>query len=154
MRIRAALVAVGVLLMGYAAVGALADPGLQPAGVLLFLAGMLAGHDIVWMAGLLAAGAAIARFVPDRHRSVARAATVSAAAITFVALPLVLGFGRPPDNPSVLPLPYGRNLAVVLLLVAGTTLLTCLSADRRRRSAAGRKKSERPGGSGPRPAGR
>ncbi|MFC8845877.1 MULTISPECIES: hypothetical protein [unclassified Micromonospora] len=154
MRIRTALAAVGVLLMGYAAVGGIADPDLKPGGVLLFLAGVLVGHDVVWMAVLLAAGAAIARFVPHRHRLVARAAAVSAAAITVVALPLVLGFGRPSDNPSVLPLPYGRNLAAVLLLVAGATLVTCLAADRRRRSAAGRKQTERPGGSGPPPAGR
>ncbi|MEU8021834.1 MULTISPECIES: hypothetical protein [Micromonospora] len=163
MRVRSALVAVGVLLMGYAVVGGSADPDLKPAGVLLFLAGVLAGHDLVWMVVLLAGGAAVARFVPRRHRPVARAAAVSAAALTVVAVPLVLGFGRPPDNPSVLPLPYGRNLAAVLLLVAGAALAGGLTADRRRRltagrgrgrPAAGRKQSERPGGGGPPPAGR
>ncbi|MFI2664384.1 hypothetical protein [Micromonospora carbonacea] len=162
MRVRAALVAAGVLLMGYAVVGGSADPDLKPAGVLLFLAGVLAGHDLVWMAALLAVGAAVARFVPRRHRPVARAAAISAAALTVVAAPLVLGFGRRPDNPSVLPLPYGRNLAVVLLVVAGATLAACLAADLRRRSTAGRgrgrstagrKRSERPGGGGPPAAG-
>ncbi|MDI5937901.1 MULTISPECIES: hypothetical protein [unclassified Micromonospora] len=163
MRVRSVLVAVGVLLMGYAVVGGSADPDLKPAGVLLFLAGVLAGHDLVWMVVLLAGGAAVARWVPRRHRPVARAAAISAAALTVVAVPLVLGFGRPPDNPSVLPLPYGRNLAAVLLLVAGAALAAGLTADRRHRSAAGRgrgrpaadrKQSERPGGSGPPPAGR
>ncbi|MEV6800368.1 hypothetical protein AB0M91_18750 [Micromonospora rifamycinica] len=153
MRIRVALVAVGMLTMGYAVLGALADPDLSPAGVLLFLAGVLVGHDLVWMAGLLAAGAVLTRVVPDRHRRLTRVAAISAAAVTVVALPLVPGFGRSPDNPSALPLPYGRNLAAVLLLVAGATALSWLWKDRRRRPPAGGKESERPGGNGPRPAG-
>ncbi|WP_329011273.1 hypothetical protein OG271_30175 [Micromonospora rifamycinica] len=154
MRIRVALVAVGTLTMGYAVLGALADPDLSPAGVLLFLAGVVVGHDLVWMVGLLAAGAVLTRFVPRRHRPLARAAAISAAAVTVVALPLVLGFGRSPDNPSALPLPYGRNLAVVLLLVVAATVLTGLWRDRRRRLRTGGKKSARPGGDGPRPDGR
>ncbi|MEU1888573.1 hypothetical protein [Micromonospora sp. WMMD987] len=154
MRIRVALVAVGLLTMGYAVVGALVDPDLSPAGVLLFLAGVLVGHDLVWMLGLSAVGALLARFVPHRHRPLARIAAISAATVTVVALPLVLGFGRSPDNPSALPLPYGRNLAVVLLLVVAATALSWLWRDRRHRLRAGGKDSERPGGSGPPPAGR
>ncbi|MEV4728349.1 hypothetical protein, partial [Micromonospora humida] len=107
MRTRVALVAAGTLLIGYAVAGAWADPELAPAGVLVFLAGVLVGHDVVWMAGVLAVGALLARFVPRRHRPVVRAGVIGAAALTVVALPLVLGFGRPPDDPSVLPLPYG-----------------------------------------------
>ncbi|MFY1583749.1 hypothetical protein ACN267_04530 [Micromonospora sp. WMMD734] len=146
MRTRVALVAAGVLLIGYAVVGASTDPGLAPTGVLVFLAGVLVGHDVVWMAGLLAVGALLARFVPRRHRPVVRAGAVSAAALTVVALPLVLGFGRPSDDPSVLPLPYGRNLVVVLLLVAGATAVGCLAVElRHRRRTAGR------GGAGARP---
>jgi hypothetical protein len=127
MRTRRILVAAGVLLMGYAVAGALTDPDLSPFGVAVFLAGVLAGHDVVWMAVLLAAGAAIGRF--------------------FVALPLVLGFGRSAENPSALPLPYGRNLALVLLLLAGAALLTMLPLP-------GRKKSERPGTAGSGDSGR
>jgi MFS family permease len=151
MRIRIMLVVAGVLTMGYAAGGALADPDFTLVGVLLFLAGVLAGHDAVWMLAVLAAGAAITRLVPQRHRPVVRGAAISAAALTFVAFPLVLGVGRTADNPSVLPLPYGRNLALVLLVIAAATLLTSLWRSRRARS---RKESERPGEGSPRPAGR
>ncbi|OWV00885.1 hypothetical protein B5D80_27360 [Micromonospora wenchangensis] len=146
MRARVALVAAGALLIGYAVAGALTDPELAPAGVLVFLAGVLVGHDVVWMAGVLTVGALLARFVPRRHRPVVRAGVIGAAALTVVALPLVLGFGRPPDDPSVLPLPYGRNLAVVLLLVAAATAVACLPVElRHRRRGAGR------GGAGARP---
>ena len=124
MRIRAALVAVGVLTMAYAGYGIVTDPAADPVGILVFLLAVLVGHDAVWMPVLLVAGALLTRVVPHRHRPVVRAAMLSAAAITLVALPLVLGFGRRPDNPSALPLPYGRNLTLVLLALAAATGLT------------------------------
>ena len=144
MRTRAALVAAGVLLMGFAVAGAVTDPDVAVGGVLLFLAAVLAGHDVVWMTAVLAAGALLSRFA-RRRRTVVRAAAISAAAITVVALPLVLGFGRPAGDTSVLPLPYGRNLAAVLLALTAVAVLACLIPDRR---AHGRKKPERPTGRG------
>ncbi|GGN49248.1 peptidoglycan/LPS O-acetylase OafA/YrhL [Actinoplanes campanulatus] len=138
MKTRTVLAVTGILIMGYAVAGALHDPDLAPAGVLTFLAGVLVVHDVIWMPALLAAGAVITRLVPRRRRPAVIAATICAAAITVVALPLVLGFGRPADNPSALPSAYGRNLIVVLLVVAVAALL-------RRRPAKGRKNSERPG---------
>ena len=146
MKARAALVTAGLSIMAYAAVGALADPDLKPGGVLIFLAGVLVGHDAIVMPIVLAAGAVLIRLVPQRHRPVAQVAAVSVAAVTFVAIPLVLGFGRPADNPSVLPLPYGRNLAITLVIIAGATLLTRLRPARRDRPPPGRKKSESPAG--------
>ncbi|GIJ34559.1 hypothetical protein [Micromonospora sediminimaris] len=140
MKTRAGLVAGGCLLMAYAVGGALTDADVAPGGVLLFLAAVLVGHDVVWMATVLAVGAALTR-VPPRCRSTLRAAAITAAAVTVVGLPLALGFGRSADNASVLPLPYGRNLVAVLLAVAGTTLLACVV---RRRATADRKESERP----------
>ena len=145
MRARAVLVTMGVLVMGFAVAGLLTDPDVAPDGVLLFLAGVLAGHDVVWMAVVLIAGAVLARLGP-RRRALVRAAAISAATVTVVAVPLVLGFGRPADDPSALPLPYGRNLAVVLAGVATVTVLACLVPAR---PAAGSKKSERPGPGGP-----
>jgi len=146
MKIRTMLVVAGVLTMGYAVGGALADPDLEAGGVLLFLAGVLVGHDVVWMLAVLAGGAVITRLVPQRHRPAARVAAISATALTFVAFPLVLGIGRTADNPSALPLPYGRNLAAVLLVIVAATLLTCLWRTRR---GQGRKDSEMPGEGSP-----
>jgi hypothetical protein len=140
MTARRVLVAAGILIMGYAVTGALLDPDLAPAGVLAFLAGALVVHDLIWMPVVLAVGAVLTRLVPPRRRPVVIAATISAAAVTIVALPLVLGFGHPADNPSALPSPYGRNLALVLLGVVAVAALSW------RGRAAGRKNSERPGG--------
>jgi threonine/homoserine/homoserine lactone efflux protein len=90
-RVRAALVAAGTLLMGYALVGVLTDPGVSPGGVLIFLAGVLVVHDVVWMALVLAAGAVIVRFVPRGPRPAVRIAAIIVAALAVVAVPLILG---------------------------------------------------------------
>ncbi|MFV2103039.1 hypothetical protein [Micromonospora sp. LOL_024] len=147
MKTRTGLIIGGCLLMAYAVVGALTDSDLAPAGVLLFLTAVLVGHDAVWMAAVLAVGAALTR-VPARNRPAVRIAAITAAAVTVVGLPLALGFGRAADDASVLPLPYGRNLVAVLLVIAGATLLACVLPRRPRGAAAVRKKSERPDGGG------
>ncbi|GIE30453.1 hypothetical protein Ait01nite_034980 [Actinoplanes italicus] len=133
MRTRALLVAAGVLLMGYAVAGALADPDLSPGGVLIFLAGVLVGHDAVWMAVLSAAGATISRYVPEERRPAVRTAAISAAAISFVALPLTPGLGR-----------SAGDLALVLVLIAGAALLTFVP----RRKDSERPRCSRSGGRG------
>jgi hypothetical protein len=143
MRTRALLVITGITIMAYAVPGVLAHPGVP-----LFLAGVLVAHDAVWMVAVLAAGAAVRRFVPERHRSAVSIGAISAAAVTVVGFPLVTGFGRAADNPSVLPLPYGRNLAAVLVAVAAATILTRLLA------YACRKNFERPGRDDPEAADR
>ena len=125
-RWRVALLVTGVLAMLYAAVGAVADLGGKVGGVLIFLIAVLVAHDGVWLPLVLLAGAVLNRIVPARHRSLVRVAAIVVAALGIAALPLALGLGRTADNPSALPLDYGRNLALVLLGVvaaAGFTLL-------------------------------
>jgi hypothetical protein len=125
-RWRLALLVAGVLAMLYAAVGAVADLGGKVGGVLIFLIAVLVAHDGVWLPLVLLAGAVLNRIVPARHRSSVRAAAIVVAALGMAALPLALGFGRTADNPSALPLDYGRNLALVLLgvvVAAGFTFL-------------------------------
>jgi hypothetical protein len=115
--VRRALIGVGVVVMAYAVAGALFDADVNLVGVTLFLVALLVLHDAVFLPLVLGAGALIGRFVPVRWQSTVRAAAVVSLAVCVVALPLVLGFGRTPDNPSALPLAYGRGLIVVLLAV-------------------------------------
>ncbi|WP_249999154.1 hypothetical protein [Actinoplanes sp. M2I2] len=139
-RLRAALVGSGALLMAYAVAGALTDPGVKPFGVVLFLAAVLVAHDAVWMPVVLAAGALLGRFVARRHRPVVRAAALMAASLLVVAVPLVVAV-RPADNPSVLPLAYGRDLVLTLAaLAAGTILVVAF------RGLRSRKRTERTAG--------
>jgi hypothetical protein len=115
--VRRALIGVGVLVMAYAVAGALFDGDVDKVGVTLFLVALLVLHDAVFMPLVIVAGALIGRFVPVRWQSTTRAAGLISLAVTVVALPLVLGFGRSPDNPSALPLPYGRGLIVILIVI-------------------------------------
>lgn len=107
----AALIAVGV----HGVVTGLT--GADAAAWLAWFAGAAVLHDAVLVPVVLAAGAATRR-LPAAHRRIVRAALITAACATAVALPLVLGRGRRADEPSRLPLPYDRNLAVVLAVVA------------------------------------
>ena len=115
--LRHALIGAGALVMAYAVAGALFDGDVNRVGVALFLITLLVLHDGVFLPVVIGVGALIGRFVPARWQSTIRAAALISLAVSVVALPFVLGFGRSPDNPSALPLPYGRGLIVILILV-------------------------------------
>ncbi|OJF09708.1 hypothetical protein BG844_36175 [Couchioplanes caeruleus subsp. caeruleus] len=108
----------GALVMAFAVTGALFDPDLKLGGVALFLGAVIGAHDGVLLPVVIGAGA----LLHPIHRLV-RAALLISLCVTLVALPLVLGRGRVPDNPSVLPLPYGQGLLVVLVATWVTTLV-------------------------------
>ncbi|WP_084263443.1 hypothetical protein [Actinomadura formosensis] len=82
-----------------------------------WFAGAVLVHDGVLVPVVLAAGL-LTGPLPGRYRRIVRAALLVGACVTAVALPLVLGHGRRADEPSRLPLPYERNLAVVLGCIA------------------------------------
>jgi hypothetical protein len=133
-RWRAALLVTGVLAMGYAAVGSVLQLGGKLGGVVLFLIVVLVAHDGVWLPLVLLAGTLL-----KARRTPVRVAAIVATALTMVALPLALGLGRSADNPSALPLNYGRNLVLVLLGVAAATgvILVGRARANRKNSASG-----------------
>jgi hypothetical protein len=114
---RRALVATGTLVMAYAVIGAIRDEPRRLLGHALFLAAVLVLHDGLLMPLAIGAGALIGRFVPVRTRAGVRVAAYLSLTLVVVALPFVLGFGRRPDDPSALPLNYGRGLAIALAAV-------------------------------------
>ena len=120
---RAVLITVGTVTMGYALLGAATDPGLKPGGVVLFLAAVLVAHDAVLLPVTIAAGAFLGRFAPSWARPNVRVAAIVSLAVGVVALPLVLGYGRAADSPSVLPLDYGRGLLLILVLTWAAVLV-------------------------------
>ncbi|XEC33102.1 hypothetical protein JAO84_33665 [Streptomyces fradiae] len=109
---RYAVGGLGLALIGLGAWLVVAEP--DPLGVLVWLAGALVLHDgilapLVFGVGLLLVG--------RRQRGLWRGALLVAGCVILIALPLLVRPGAPP-NPSALPLPYGRNLALVLAGVA------------------------------------
>jgi hypothetical protein len=140
--IRKVLVAAGALIIGYAVVGALADPDTRPLAQLLFLAGVLIAHDAVLLPAALGVGVLIGRFLPAGSRKPIQLAGFVTVTLAVVAVPLVLGFGRRTDEPSALPLAYTRGFAILLLLIWAAALTPVLrnriSRRRRARGYAGR----------------
>jgi hypothetical protein len=78
---------------------------------------VLVAHDFIVLPATLGVGAAVVRFAPTWARRPIVAALVVSAAVTAVALPLVIGKGRIADNPSAFPQRYGLHLLVVLAVV-------------------------------------
>ncbi|MWA06659.1 hypothetical protein F8568_041200 [Actinomadura sp. LD22] len=135
--VRAAAYAGGLALIGYGLSGIVAD---VPVGRwAAWFAGAAVLHDGVLVPAVLVAGA-VTGWVPVAYRRVLRGALLVAACVSAVAIPLVLGYGRRPDVPSQLPLPYGRNLAIVLGAIGAVAVAVPAAqmlARRRRPRAAG-----------------
>ncbi|XVQ10585.1 hypothetical protein ACQP1W_50160 [Spirillospora sp. CA-255316] len=121
-------------IVGYATGGALIALGLRGLlrdadvdflGWAAWFGGAVVVHDAVLAPCVLLVGAATTR-LPRSYRRHVQGALMVGGVVALVALPFVLGMGRRADNPSILPLSYGRNLAVVLaaiLLLAGANAL-------------------------------
>ena len=126
---RVTLGALGLAAIGYGIVGTLTDSGTHPLNQLLFLLGVLIGHDLLVLPVALAAGTVAAHWVPGWARGPLQAALFASAVVFVVALPLVIGAGRTADNPSAHPLNYPRGL---LLVLAAIWTVAALAAVRRR----------------------
>ncbi len=129
--------------IGYALGGALVALGcaglvlsLDPVGYALWVGGILVAHDAVLVPVVLLAGVAV-----RRAGGPVRAGLIVAGLVTLATLPTVLALGRRADNPSILPLEYGRNLLIVLALVGLITLVSRILAAVRDREKPG----DRPG---------
>lgn len=129
--LRYALGGLGVALIGIGAWLVASQP--QPAGVLLWLAGAVVLHDGIIAPLVLAVGLMV---VGRRQRGVLRGALVVAGSLILVTLPLLLRPGAAP-NPSALPLPYARNLVIVLAVVAAVAGALILVRRRRTRPQRG-----------------
>jgi hypothetical protein len=120
--VRYALGLVGVAVVGYAAVGAVSDPGVNLVGVVGFLGAVLIGHDLFLLPIATAVGVLLVRVVPAWARAWVQAGLVLSAILTVIAIPLLLGVGRVADDPSRLPLDYPRGLLIVLSAIWVTVL--------------------------------
>ena len=125
---RRVLIVLGAVTTAYAVIGAVLDTQVAKLGVAIFLVALIVLHDGLFLPLVLVAG---------RWTGRNRAAVVSVA-VLVVGVPFALGFGRSADNTSVLPLPYERNLVLILALVWSAWLIR-KGIERRRARVAGRR---------------
>jgi len=132
------VVAVGWVVMAVAVHGMWTDPALGSSrSWFVWVLGAALLHDLIVLPVVIALGWAIGRVVPPAWRLPTRVAVVVGALISAATFPVVSRLGARPDNPSVLPLPAGRNLAVLWVLLALAALLAGAVASRRRSMPAG-----------------
>jgi hypothetical protein len=89
----------------------------RPGDLAGWFAGLLVVHDVVLVPVAFGVAWLVGRVLPDRAVVPARLGLAASAVVVAVAFPLVRGYGERDANPSLLPLPYGRNLAIALVLV-------------------------------------
>ncbi|MGW8361588.1 hypothetical protein ACWGK1_13580 [Streptomyces wedmorensis] len=120
----------GLVLIGIGAWRVADQP--DPLGVVVWLAGAVVLHDGIIAPLVLAIGLLL---VGRPERGVLRGALVVAGSLVLIALPLLVRPGEPP-NPSALPLPYGRNLVIVLsaVVVAAVAVILVRRRGRPQRS--------------------
>lgn len=134
-RVRAVLVAAGLAVLLFGAVGLATDAmGPHPAKYLGFALAGLVGHDALLVPVALVVGAVAGRVVAPRWWGLLRGGLFASAAVLLVALPLVTGGGRTTTNPSALPRNYPVGLVVTLVAVwVGTAAIGAVRVVRSRR---------------------
>jgi hypothetical protein len=108
----------------------------QPTQAARWLLGGVLAHDLLAFPLTAAIGFLLTRLVRAPYRAVVQGALLVSAAVGLASLPLWRGYGGSADNSSVDPLPYGRNLALVLGAVwSGAAIIIAVRAGRVRRRA-------------------
>ncbi len=130
---RIAMVGAGVIFLAIGAYALLSQVALDTLpNMIVWLAGGLILHDVVIAAVVAAVGFVLGRWLPDGVRQIVAGGLIVAGIIALVALPVVIGGGRTPSNPTLLPLDYSRNLLIVVVIIGAIT--GCLVAIRLVRS--------------------
>jgi hypothetical protein len=134
---RLAVAAIGIAMIGIGLRGII-DHGADthPRSWLIWIVAVALGDDLIVIPVLLLIGAVVARVVPSAVRAVVQTAMLISGAVSAVGIVAILASNRRihRNNPSLLPLPYVRNLVVILIaiwLVAAVVMTVILVGHRR-----------------------
>jgi hypothetical protein len=132
-KLRLALYAIGVGFVLLGLFGLLTAADVEPKGWAMWFVGVAVVHDGILVPCVLLIGALTTR-VPSPYKRPIQWTLLVGGVVGLVALPFVLGYGRRADNPSVLPLSYGRNLLIVLAVIVVLAVIWHFWQTHRRRS--------------------
>lgn len=89
----------------------------------LWVVGLDLVHDLAFAPVVTVIALIAASVFPSRFRAPVLAGLGASAVVLLVAWPLLGGYGRREDNPTVLPRDYGASVAIVLAVVWGLAAL-------------------------------
>lgn len=115
-----------------------------PSSWATFFVGGLLVSDFLVLPGVALAGVVVSRLVPRAARATVQGALLVSAALILIAIPVLTGRGRNPNNPSILPdSDYAGELAILLAIIWGVTALLLLVRARARRTSGPRSPTSR-----------
>ena len=89
----------------------------------LWLIAALIIHDGLLSPAVVAVGAALRRYIPDRGRRYLQFGLIMAAMVTVIAVPLIYRAHTQPPAKALLLQDFGINLTVLLAAIGGGTLI-------------------------------
>jgi hypothetical protein len=90
--------------------------------VAVWLVAALIIHDAVIAPSVVGVGWLLRRLLPDRARRYVQMGLIMAAAVTIIAIPMIIRRGSQPPQKTLLIQNYAANLALLLGIFAGATL--------------------------------
>ena len=122
------LAALGTAVIGFGLAGLLRNAAQTiPGNWATFFVGGLVASDLIALPAIALAGRVVARTVPGRARATVQGALLVSGALILVAIPVITGRGRNPNNPSILPeRDYAGKLAIALAVVWGLSAILLL----------------------------
>ncbi|MGF7239385.1 MAG: hypothetical protein ACQSGP_31175 [Frankia sp.] len=113
--VRTVLVLIGLAALGYGVHGALGAHRLSnPRYSLTWAIVAIVFHDAVLVPAVAVVGVLLSRLLPAPYRAVVQVALFVSGTVALTSLPLWRGYTSNPGNATVDPLPYDRNLVIVL----------------------------------------
>ena len=90
--------------------------------VAVWLVAALIIHDAVIAPSVVGVGWLLRRLLPDRARRYVQMGLIMAAAVTIIAIPMIIREGSQPPQKTLLIQNYAANLALLVGIFAGVTL--------------------------------
>ena len=127
--------AIGLSFVGIGVRGILTHSGdTHPRSWVIWVVAAALAHDLILAPAIAVVGVIVARLVPRRARAAVQIGLLVSGCVLVVGLTAVLtpGGRHYSDNSSLLPLPYARNLIIVLAIIWTAIAIAIVIAFRRR----------------------